>query len=258
MPLSLQRVTVLITRPAAHAVSLCERIEAAGGVALRAPMLEIQPVSGPSNSARINQIESYSKVIFISRNAVSHGLAELARHRRGLARQQLFAVGPGTAKALEDSGFGPVSIPVDEFSSAGLLRLDALQESYIAGAKILIFRGSDGRELLFEALSLRGAEVDYCEVYERAAPQFSLAELLLTAQMHIPTVAIVTSLDGLNNLAGKIRAEALFELFGMPLIVVGARIANRVAALGFTKLPVIVDNLDDDTIIDTLTRLGDG
>jgi uroporphyrinogen-III synthase len=252
MPHSLQGLSVLITRPAAHAGSICERIEVAGGVAISAPMLEIQPVSGPLIKARIDAIDGYAKVIFISRNAVSYGLAELANHHRRFTTQQLFAVGPGTAKALKDSGFGPVSMPVDEFSSPGLLRLDALQDSQVSGAKILIFRGSGGRELLAETLTSRGAEVDYCEVYARAAPQLCLARTLLAARVRTPAVAVVTSLDILNNLAEKIRAEALIELFSMSLIVVGERVANRVAALGFTNQPVIVDNPGDDTIIDTL------
>ncbi|MFT4561053.1 MAG: uroporphyrinogen-III synthase [Gammaproteobacteria bacterium] len=254
MPDTLQGLSVLITRPAAHAVSLCERVEFAGGIAIHAPMLEIRSVSNPSNTSKIDQLERYEKIIFISRNAVNYGLAELAINQRGLTSQQLFAVGPGTAKSLQESGFGPVSIPVDEFSSAGLLRLGALQKSELVGAKILIFRGLGGRELLSETLQLRGAEVDYCEVYERAEPQFSLTETLVSAQASTPTIAVVTSLDSLNNLAKKIRAEALIELFDMPLVVVGARIARGVAALGFTNPPVIVDNPDDDTIIDTLTR----
>jgi len=139
------------------------------------------------------------------------------------------------------------------FTSDGLLELGALQEASIRGIKILIFRGAGGREQLGQTLRARGASVDYCEVYERTMPSLCIADTLARAAITMPNIGVVTSLHALRNFALKIGEEGLDELYRMPLLVVGRRIAVEVAKLGFTQQPVLVDNPSDSTIINTLT-----
>jgi len=202
----------------------------------------------------IDRLDDYASVVFISRNAVEFGIEQIRQRKKNITRATIFAVGVGTAAELRERGFPDVVTPHSEFTSEGLLQLDGLQAHAVGDAKILIFRGSGGREHLAETLASRGAMVEYCEVYERFVPDICIADTLSQAGISVPDIGILTSLEGVTNFADKIDDEGLDLLFDMPLLVVGSRIANEVANLGFTNPPVIVDNPNDDHIIETLAR----
>jgi len=251
----LKGYSVLVTRPTQQALGLYAAIEAEGGVAIRAPMIEIRPLDGqPKCIDVIDGIDAYDKAIFISRNAVECGLEILAGHGKSLAGMAVYAVGVGTAHELHDRGIKDVITPADAFSSEGLLGLDDLQAAAVTDERIAIFRGSGGREHLAQTLAGRGAEVNYCEVYERIVPDISVKQLLADAGVDQPDIGVITSLEGATNFADKIDDEGLDLLFDMPLLVLGTRISREVEKLGFTNPPVIVDNPGDNDVIDTLTR----
>ncbi len=245
----------MVSRPHDQAVSLCARIEAEGGVAILAPMIAIRPISDRERCGTvIDRLDEYSIVVFISRNAVEFGIEKVEQRKKNLNGATIYAVGVGTAAELKQLGYPDVATPRGEFTSEGLLHLDGLQGDVIRDAKVLIIRGAGGREHLGKTLAGRGAEVDYCEVYERFVPDICIADTLSAAGISVPDIGILTSVEGVTNFVDKIDDEGLDLLFDMPLLVVGSRIANEVAKLGFTNPPVIVDNPSDDSIIDTLTR----
>ncbi len=247
--------SVLVTRPERQAHGLCVALEAEGARAIRAPMIEIQPLAELARCARIiDGIATYAKAIFISRNAVEFGLEGLAARERSLAGVEIYAVGVGTAAELHERGIEKVTTPRDAFSTEGLLKLGSLQSAAVDGKRIVIFRGAGGLETLAETLTARGAAVDYCEVYKRAVPDLKVMDVLAQADVEVPDIAVITSLEGATNLADKIDDEGLELLFDMPLLVVGARMGREVEKLGFTNPPVIVDNPGDNDVIETLTR----
>ncbi len=251
----LEGYAVLVTRPRDQAVGLCTAIAAEGGRAILAPMIAIRAILDPKHcGAVIDRIEDYGSIIFISRNAVEFGIEQIRQHDKALTGQTIYAVGVGTAASLRKLGVTDIATPRGEFTSEGLLKLDGLQARKVRGGKILIFRGAGGREHLARMLESRGATVDYCEVYERIVPDIRVADALAEADISVPDIGVITSLDSLNNFADKIDDEGLDLLFDMPLLVVGSRIANEVGKLGFTNPPVIVDNPNDDNVIDTLAR----
>src|SRR5690606_31962632 len=61
-------------------------------------------------------------------------------------------------------------------NSETLLRAPELQQ--VAGEKIIIFRGCGGRGYMGEILRERGAQVSYCELYERKLPGTAKAQLM--------------------------------------------------------------------------------
>ncbi len=251
----LKGYAVLVTRPKDQAAGLCAAIAAEGGSPILAPMIAIRAISDPKRSgAVIDRIEDYGSAIFVSRNAVEFGIEQIRKHDKALAGQTIYAVGVGTAACLREQGVTDVATPHHEFTSEGLLKLDGLQAHEVRGAKILIFRGGGGREHLAQTLGNRGATVDYCEVYERFVPDICVADTLSEADISVPDIGVITSLDSLTNFVDKIDEEGLDLLFDMPLLVVGSRIANEVEKLGFTNAPRIVDNPNDDNVVDTLAR----
>ena len=77
---SLTGLQVLVTRPRHQAAGLVARIEALGGTAIRFPVIEILPAAQPERAAEAMQsLEAVGTAIFVSPNAVEHGLALLGR-----------------------------------------------------------------------------------------------------------------------------------------------------------------------------------
>ena len=154
---------------------------------------------------------------------------------------KIFAVGLGTAGRLRELGVAEVEVPSSEFSSEGLLRLDGLAEAQVTDQRILIFRGTEGREYLAKTLERRGAEVVYCECYERRKPEIVLVDTLKDNDVKVPDIGLATSIEALDNLADKIEDEGLDHLFDMQMLVVSSRVGQEVESLGFTNPPLVVE-----------------
>ncbi|HWR88433.1 MAG TPA: uroporphyrinogen-III synthase, partial [Acidiferrobacterales bacterium] len=155
---SLRGVRVLVTRPAHQAETLVQKIEAAGGEAVRLPTIEIVAPANPVVlHAVLDRLSEFAFAIFISPNAVRQFLP-IVRARGGVpSGLQLAAVGQGTLRTLNDEGFDKVLAPPERFDSGALLEL--LPSAVVAGKDVLIVRGEGGHKLLGESLSARGARV---------------------------------------------------------------------------------------------------
>ena len=246
----LEGVSVLVTRPQAQGESLALAIAKNGGIAIRAPMLIIGHLKDDVGaSAIVSELATFDVAIFVSKNAADFGVKLIEAQRRSLKGMEIFAVGLGTAGHLRELGVGAVEAPKSEFSSEGLLRVDGLSENHVKGKRILIFRGAGGREHLAKTLEARGAEVTYCECYERRKPDIVLARTLRDNDVNVPDVGLATSMEALDNLAEKIEDEGIEYLFNMQMLVVGSRIAEEVESLGFTAPPLVVENPADESII---------
>ena len=252
---SLASVSVLVTRPEEQAHGLVLAIEQRGGVAVFAPMIVIQRQTDDAtlNAAR-QRLPDYAAVIFVSRNAADFGIDALNSPPHSLAHCEVYAVGGGSAERLLALGVKQVHTPKGEFNSEGLLRMPGLSAHQIGGQKVLIVRGSGGRELLAQTLRTRGASVDYCEVYTRSTPHEPLANVLKAHGVTLPDVGVITSLEALINLAAQIEQEKLDRLYDLPLVVTGARTATEVERLGFTVPPVVVETPGDASLVAALER----
>jgi uroporphyrinogen-III synthase len=244
---------VLVTRPAHQAEDLCRLIEAEGGRPIRYPLIEIQP---PQDLSRItpifDRLQEFQIAIFISTNAVQHGM-RLVRDR-GLSLNPLavVAVGHSTAASLKELGVADPIVPY-EASSEGILALKLFQPENITGRRVLIFRGEGGRELLAERLRERGAEVEYAEVYRRVKP--AVDRDTLTAYWgdrgEEIQIVLITSAEGLNNLLQMMgEAHRDKELLATPLLVMSERIAALAQGLGFK--PVVVNDTSDRGLVEAL------
>ena len=170
-------IRVLVTRPAHQAEPFCRRLEDAGAHVTRFPVIEIQPLDDPGASPAITGLlADASLAIFISRNAVEHGIKPLLAADRWPPQITVGAVGRSTGKALADLGHPPDLVPATGFNSEALLALPQLQR--LQGSRVVIFRGEGGRETLAQALRARGATVSYAEVYRRVMPARDCAPLV--------------------------------------------------------------------------------
>ena len=117
--LPLEGIGVLITRPSHQAASLGRLFEAEGAAAVFFPAIEIRPLADARTSAaRLGCLEHFELIIFSSANAVRFGAA-LLDQRRDLP---LAAIGPATARALNQAGYRVSVQPPEGFDSESLLR----------------------------------------------------------------------------------------------------------------------------------------
>ena len=152
---SLHGLGILVTRPEQQAAVLCRLLEAQGAIAHRFPGVTIVPhATGRAQLTRLASQPDFNFVIFISANAVRFGAAFLSQ-RRDLA---IAAVGPATARALNQAGYRVSVVSQGGFDSEHLLA--NAQFSALQGKRILLVKGSGGRELLEQQLAQRGAQVE--------------------------------------------------------------------------------------------------
>lgn len=212
---------VLVTRPRQQSAELAAAIDAAGGRSILFPVIEIVPRSTTAVEEDSAGLHAPDIVIYVSRNAVEHGL-------NWNSHGAVAAVGPSTAAALEAAGRIVDIVPARGFDSESLLAEPAMND--VAGKTVRIVRGIGGRELLAETLRERGASVEYQEVYERRLPSYTDAELEELARRwqagDIGAVAVM-SVESLKNLLTLLPASCLPALAKTPLVTPAARVLKE-------------------------------
>ncbi|MBU3735820.1 MAG: uroporphyrinogen-III synthase, partial [Methylobacterium sp.] len=191
---------IVITRPLEQAGALAELIRQQHGRPILFPLLAIQPLDDYSAFDRVlDQLPHTDWAIFISTNAVEHGLPRLQQRYPNLPERLRFAgIGPTTAARLADFGIRQVLIPQERYDSEHLLALPEMQQ--VQGLRILLFRGTGGREVLADSLRARGAEVIPAECYRRSNPQQEAGELAGLWQNQHLHACVITSSEALRNL----------------------------------------------------------
>lgn len=197
----LQDKTIAVTRPEGQATKLTALLQAAGADSLSFPLIAIAPLPDTQKVAQqFSALAQQNWLIFISSNAVQHGMAAIKQLYQTLpANINYAAIGPVTAKALSDYGVNDVLIPESRFDSETLLAMPQLQD--MQGQRVMIVRGVGGRELLANTLSARGAEVTFAECYQRVNPQTSTMALYDKAtEMTQCDAMVITSSEAMRHL----------------------------------------------------------
>jgi uroporphyrinogen-III synthase len=245
---------VLVTRPAGQAERLCELLVAAGAEVERLPAIEILDPEDPDRlNALVDRLDEFQLAIFVSANAVHHGLPLILARRAWPPDLKIAAVGPTSGKAVAQYGLAIAHVPEHEFSSEGLLALAALQD--MQGAHVIIFRGNGGRSRLYDTLTTRGARVEYAEVYRRRCPAAdpqAMLELLQPGRLDVITIASNETLENLVAMAGPAGRSLLLE---KRLIVPGQRQIARARELGFRQAPIVAGNASDEAFVAALEKL---
>lgn len=218
---------ILVTRPSSQAATLCEAIREAGGEPVSFPVLRIVPKSAADVAADLATVPNPDVAIFVSRNAVLHGLAHVNDTGATLA-----AVGPATADAIRAAGARVDVVPADGADSERLLAEPAFAD--VSGRNILIVRGETGRELLGDTLQKRGATVHYLPVYRRepAVPPESEVDAVATALGHGDIdFVIVLSIETMRNLLALLPASGDDLLRKTTLVAPGERVIQGACEL---------------------------
>ena len=237
-------LSVLVTRPIPQGEILCAAIRELGGAARSFPTLEIQQLTACVSA-------SYDLAIFVSVNAVQHGLALFASQ----PNLRLAAIGRATAAALKQAGSPPHVVPEADFNSEALLAHPELLSGQIRRA--VIVRGEGGRELLHETLSARGLEVHSCEVYRRVAPRVDPSALETLEQYWSEEgigAVTVTSVETLHNLQTLLPERARAWLRSTPLVVASDRIAQAAREQDLSGPVIDARGADDASMLGALAN----
>jgi uroporphyrinogen-III synthase len=245
----LHGIGVLVTRPEQQATPLCRLLEAQGALTMRFPALEIKPNGDLSAfQARVGPVEAFDLIVFTSANAVRFGSALLGQ-RRDLT---LAVIGPATARALNQAGYRIAVQPAAGFDSEALLESARLE--HIAGQRILLIKGSEGRQLLEQEFIRRGAEVVSADVYERVPANPGAAQLAAVqseidgGRLHVVTA---TSEEIGSRLLGMLPAAGLHKL---RWLVPGARVAAALRQRGLLAPLVTAASAEDQELVSALVR----
>ncbi len=247
-PCDLAGLSVLVTRPEHQSEGLCDLIQAARGRPVRFPALEIRgPVDKYAARAELAGATRADLLIFVSANAVQYAFPLLPEQLP--LNVDVAAVGGATAQALRAVGLDPTLVPA-RMDSEGLLALPQLHA--VQGKSVYILRGEGGRELLYDTLRARGADVHQVNVYRRRVPQrpAGVANLL----RHWPQlVQVVTATSNaiLDNLFTLLGDEGARLVRGTPLVVISQRMAEHAIGLGCEHVYVAHSARD----VDVLTAL---
>lgn len=253
MPLkSLQGVGVLVTRPQQQSHALAAAIKREGGKAVRFATIEVVARNAADVAEEAYQLPEPDIAIFVSGNAVRHGIEHADNAR-------IAVVGPASAEAVVAAGHKVDIMPTDGFDSEHLLTLSELFD--VAGKRVRIIRGQDGRELLANTLRARGAEVDYLSVYTRSLPLYqtdeveALLEDWLAGGIHVVTVMSVATLENLITLLPE---SALPMVARTPLVTPADRVIKQAAQLLPGMPTTLADAPDADAMVRGIVRAFDG
>jgi uroporphyrinogen-III synthase len=234
--LPLAGLKIVVTRPREQAKLLVQEITRLGGTCIQLPLLEITPlVDDTYLKSVIARLHEFDLAIFISPNAVHFGM-EAIHSAGGLpASLRVATIGSSSAKALHELGASNIIAPKEQFDSESLLAVPELLT--VAGKKIVIFRGENGRELLGDTLKSRGAFVENVACYQRRKTAHDMTELL-TAN---PDVLTVSSSEALHNLYNMLDSFNKARMMALPLFVSHVRIATVAQQLGWHNIIQTVD-----------------
>ncbi|RUO76627.1 uroporphyrinogen-III synthase [Pseudidiomarina taiwanensis] len=210
----------LILRPADQAEPLLDRLQQHGAQVLQHSMVSVEP-----SDTAVEQLEQLLEIPFTSGIMVSVNAAHfLAKSQQQLGlhlpKMNWFSVGPTSARAIAEIVQGPVTCPLSEHNSEGLLRLKPLQN--VKGQEWLIVRGERGRELLADTLRARGAKVHYLDVYRRMPTQLG-SDMIQNWQAEVDCI-MVSSAEQLGYFLAAIPADGLSWLQRCQWIVASDRL----------------------------------
>lgn len=245
---------IMITRPEHQADKLVEGIKAEGGNTFLFPTLAIEPIELSNEyQDKIELVNHFDIIIFISPNAVKHGLNSILNTIQLSDKVLLATIGQGSAKALNTYlGKQPDIVPEKNFNSEGLLATAAMQD--VENKRILIIRGNAGRELLKETLQQRGALVEYFNAYQRVKPATNTSDLEQYLQNNEIVAIVITSVESLKNLIELTPENVKPQLLQVPLMLINKRLVDAAKEAGFNAKLHIAAEASDNAIIESLKK----
>src|SRR5215216_597912 len=217
--------TILITRPLAQSKEMTLLVEGLGARAVHCPTIEVvEPSDCTALDAAIKQLATYNWIVFTSANGANfffHRLAEkLFNVAPSMNHLVVCAIGPATAKAIENAGVR-VDVTAADSKAEGALQAiieHAGGESGIRGLRFLIPRARIAREILPIELGRLGAHVDAVETYQTVKPDTDIESIIRLLKEGAADAITFTSSSTVANFAALVGAADLSSLLQNTLV----------------------------------------
>ncbi|WJV53674.1 uroporphyrinogen-III synthase [Prodigiosinella aquatilis] len=245
-------MTILVTRPSPAGEQLVARLCLAGLPAYHSPLIDFSPGRELSQlPSMLAALHPGDLVIVLSQQVADHANPVLVRTGTGWPKAlTYYAVGRTTGLSLHTVSGLPVQYPSERETSETLLQLPSLQ--HVAGKRALLLRGNGGRELLGNTLQERGADVSYCECYQRNPVFYNGMEQSQHWQSLNINTLVITSGEMLQQLYTLVPDYYRTSwLLCCRVIVVSERLADLARELGWSDIR-IADNADNDALMRAL------
>ncbi len=231
----LNNKTVLITRRREQASDLHAVLEAHGARVVFLPTIQvIPPDSWDQCDAALRLLDQFQLIVFASVNAVTfflHRCVTQGITPELLSQCELAVVGRKTGAELERLKLRPQHIP-DEYSTSALL--EYFRQYGVSGRRILLPRGSLGKQELIDGLKALGADVHPIPVYKTVSADLKGAEPTI-ARIFRGEIDVISfaSPSAVNNFASVLPGGTLSAVSGKSRIaVIGSTTAGAVRNLG--------------------------
>jgi uroporphyrinogen III methyltransferase/synthase len=196
--------TVLVACSAKKMSVLADGLRALGARVLLFPIIEIRDIEDKSRmNEALASLNQYAWIVFTS----AHGVTRFAHqfHQRRIRREilndvKICAIGPATAKSLQENGFRVDLVP-ERFVAEGVI--EALETCSgglrsLSGRRILIPRAKEARDVLPNALAAAGASVDIVVCYQTVKAEVSDEEIRRFTD-ETPDLLVFTSSSTVKN-----------------------------------------------------------
>ena len=208
--LPLRGQSVAVTRAASQSAAFIRKLRRLGAQVIPVPVIEFEPPSDWNAADRaIRDLGDYDWVVFTSVNGVDRFVERLGRRAcdlRDLPRH-ICAIGPATAERVRALHLRVDLVP-QEFVAESLVA--SFEGLGLGGARVLLPRAEEARDVLPVALRKMGAEIDVVPVYRTVLPEESsaAAQRAWSAET-APDWVTVTSSSTVRNLAKVVPIDLL-------------------------------------------------
>ena len=215
-------------------------LRAAGARPLAFPTVTTAPPeSWSALDAALAQLHSYDFLVFTSQRTVQFLLARMAGRRfPSDLRATIAAVGPATARAIEQAGAAVALLPKDS-RQEGLIEV---LRPVAAGKRVFLPIAAGGRPLLAQTLRAWGCEVEAVTVY-RTVPKAALGP---------PPAFDAAIFASPSALRAYLAAAGAASLAGKIVAVIGPTTASEAAASGVSA--VVAASPDIDAILEAIAQ----
>jgi uroporphyrinogen-III synthase len=217
------RLTVAVFRPDDERMEgAVDLLESLGATPVPDPMLSVEPTGAAPGDADVVVLTSKTGVELAADAGWEPGDATVA------------AIGPRTAAALREAGYGVDVVP-DEYSSAGLV---AALRDRVDGARVEVARSDHGSAVLLDGLRAAGADVAETVLYRLTRPAGAGRSAELAAAGLVDAACFTSSLTVENFLDAAaergVRADAVAGLNGGVVGAIGEPTRETATDRGLT------------------------
>jgi len=248
---------ILLTRATNKQASLSKLLSAQGAKTTSFPSLEIAPLKSCDEDygivkQQILDLDLFDIVICISANAANIAGELIDQYWPQLPMKiKWLAIGKATQEQL---AYYDIHAQIMKGSdSEALLKHQDLQD--VAGKKILIMQGNEGRKHLSNTLSNRSANITKVVLYNRLIPVYTDEEIKNSLYNSTLSAILITSGEAVCNLTTIARGNQqqfnITPVLKTLLIVPSIRVAEIASTQGYLNIKVAA-GADDQSMLNTL------